>query len=115
MHIKLGTAPDSWGVWFADDPRQTPWLRFLDEVASLNYEWVELGPYGYMATDLAVLRPELAKRGLKIAANAVEGHLLPDPSAWPAFERELLASAERLAALGAPYIILIDSSYSNLR
>ena len=31
--VKLGVAPDSWGVWFADDPRQTPWTRYLDEVA----------------------------------------------------------------------------------
>src|SRR5215469_1290528 len=28
MSIKLGSAPDSWGVWFANDPRQTPWPRF---------------------------------------------------------------------------------------
>ena len=33
MNVKVGSAPDSWGVWFADDPRQTPWERFLDEVA----------------------------------------------------------------------------------
>ena len=30
--VKLGSAPDSWGVWYADDPQQTPWERFLDEV-----------------------------------------------------------------------------------
>jgi inosose dehydratase len=41
--IRLGTAPDSWGVWFADDPAQTPWSRFLDEVAEAGYEWIELG------------------------------------------------------------------------
>ena len=23
--LLLGSCPDSWGVWFADDPRQTPW------------------------------------------------------------------------------------------
>jgi len=33
------------GVWFADDPLQTPWERFLDEVADVGYEWLELGPY----------------------------------------------------------------------
>jgi inosose dehydratase len=27
--ITIGTAPGSWGVWFADDPRQTPWPRNL--------------------------------------------------------------------------------------
>ena len=28
--LRLGTCPDSWGVWFAEDPLQTPWERFLD-------------------------------------------------------------------------------------
>jgi inosose dehydratase len=31
--LRLGSCPDSWGVWFADDPSQTPWHRFLDELA----------------------------------------------------------------------------------
>jgi inosose dehydratase len=34
MNIQIGSAPDSWGVWFPDDPKQTPWQRFLDEVVS---------------------------------------------------------------------------------
>ena len=33
MDITIGTAPDAWGVWFPDDPKQTPWPRFLKEVA----------------------------------------------------------------------------------
>jgi len=44
MAIKVGSAPDSWGVWFAQDPRQVPWHRFLDEVAQAGYRYVELGP-----------------------------------------------------------------------
>ena len=44
--LLLGSCPDSWGVWLADDPRQTPWTRFLDEVAEVGYPWLELGPYG---------------------------------------------------------------------
>ena len=24
MKLKIGSAPDSWGVWFPDDPHQTP-------------------------------------------------------------------------------------------
>ena len=62
--LRLGTCPDSWGVWFADDPRQTPWTRFLDEVAEVGYPWLELGPYGYLPTDRARLSDELARRGL---------------------------------------------------
>ena len=40
--LALGSCPDSWGVWFADDPRQPPWQRFLDELAGVGYEWLEL-------------------------------------------------------------------------
>ena len=42
--IRVGSAPDSWGVWFPDDPQQVPWQRFLDEVSACGYEWIELGP-----------------------------------------------------------------------
>ena len=62
--LRLGTCPDSWGVWFADDPLQTPWARFLDEVAEVGYEWLELGPFGYLPTDPARLTEELGRRGL---------------------------------------------------
>ena len=26
--LALGTAPDSWGIWFPDDPQQPHWARF---------------------------------------------------------------------------------------
>ena len=47
--ILVGSAPDSWGVWFPDDPNQTPYTRFLDEVAAAGYRWIELGPFGVTA------------------------------------------------------------------
>jgi len=72
--LRLGTCPDSWGVWFADDPLQTPWQRFLDEVADVGYEWLELGPYGYLPTDPARLADELGRRGLKTAGGTMHGH-----------------------------------------
>jgi inosose dehydratase len=72
--LALGTCPDSWGVWFADDPLQTPWERFLDEVADVGYEWVELGPYGYLPTDPVQLTEEVSRRGLKVAGGTMHGH-----------------------------------------
>jgi inosose dehydratase len=72
--LALGSCPDSWGVWFADDPRQTPWKRFLDELAGVGYEYLELGPYGYLPTDPARLREELDKRGLTVAGGTMHGH-----------------------------------------
>ena len=47
-------------------PRQTPWSRFLDELAGAGYDWLELGPYGYLPTDPARLQDELAARDLKV-------------------------------------------------
>ena len=67
----IGTAPDSWGVWFPDDPQQTPWERFLDEVAESGYKWIELGPYGYLPTDPTRLAEELKSRDLQISAGTV--------------------------------------------
>ena len=64
MEIRIGSAPDSWGVWFVEDEKQTPWDRFLDEIQEAGYEWTELGPYGYLPTDLSTLRRELEKRNL---------------------------------------------------
>ena len=51
MNVRLGSAPAAWGVSFASDPKQTPWTRYLDEVAEAGYTWTELGPYGYLPTD----------------------------------------------------------------
>ena len=112
MSVTVGVAPDSWGVWFPSDPKQTPWHRFLDEVAAAGYEWIELGPYGYLPTDLPTLRAELERRGLKVAGSAVAGKL-EEPSDWPALEQQVLGAGELLAALGAQFLVLIDDPYSD--
>ena len=88
MKVTIGTAPDSWGVWFPDDPRQTPWQRFLDEVTEAGYKYIELGPYGYLPADLSVLRGDLEKRGLKVTGSFVIGDLA-DPAGWPKLELAL--------------------------
>lgn len=113
MKVTIGTAPDSWGVWFPSDPRQIPWQRYLDEAVAAGYEWTELGPYGYLPTDLPTLRAELEKRGLKVAATAVMGHL-EDDAAWPDLKRQVLGAGEALAALSGRFLVLIDDVYSDL-
>jgi hypothetical protein len=50
MSIPARFSPDSWGIWFASDPRQIEWPQFLDELAEAGYEWMELGLYGYRRT-----------------------------------------------------------------
>jgi inosose dehydratase len=113
MNIKIGSAPDSWGVWFPSDPKQTPWNRFLDEIVEAGYEWTELGPYGYLPTDSTQLTSELGKRGLKVSATFVM-KALEDPALWPDIEKEVLGVGELLAGLGAQYLLLIDDTHTNL-
>ena len=106
-------APDSWGVWFPSDPKQTPWQRFLDEIAEAGYEWTELGPYGYMPTDPNNLLAELDRRRLKVTAAFTMVHL-EDPAVWPELQRQMLGGGELAAALGGRFMVLIDDTYSNL-
>ena len=113
MQVQIGTCPDSWGVWFPEDDKQTPWNRCLDEMAEAGYEWTELGPFGYLPTDLETLRGELDKRGLKATASFAMAHL-EDPEAWPEVERQVNGFGELLQPLGAKYLVLIDDCYTNL-
>ena len=112
MEIKIGSAPDSWGVWFAEDEKQVPWDRFLDEIEEAGYQWTELGPYGYLPTDLTVLHKELQQRHLSVTSGFVMAPM-DDPDSWPELERQLLGAGELLAGLGAEYLVLIDDTYSD--
>lgn len=114
MKVRIGNAPDSWGVWFPDDPRQTPWSRFLDEIAEAGYEWTELGPYGYLPTDLKVLVPEVERRNLRVTGSFVMGDLANPGASWPDLERQLRGWGAALGALGAGFLVLIDDTYTDL-
>jgi sugar phosphate isomerase/epimerase len=109
-NLCLGSAPDSWGVWFPEDEHQVPYTRFLDELAAAGYQWLELGPYGYLPTDPALLAEELAVRGLKVSGGTAFG-ALHRPEAW----EETLAHVRRVTALtaaaGAHHLVLIPPMY----
>jgi inosose dehydratase len=104
--LRLGSCPDSWGVWFADDPAQTPWQRFLDELAQAGYEWLELGPYGYLPTDPARLRDEVDRRGLRVSGQAVFGGL-HNPDKWDSDLADARRVAELVVAMGGEYVVLL--------
>ena len=112
--LRLGTAPDSWGVWFSYDPRQVPWHRFLDEAAASGYEWIELGPYGYLPTDAEQLRDELGRRDLRLSGGAVFAGLHRGKEALDAAVEECLVEARLLTALGAQHLVLLPEGYSDL-
>ncbi|MFH8288633.1 sugar phosphate isomerase/epimerase family protein [Streptomyces sp. NPDC018059] len=107
--IRIGSAPDSWGVWFPEDPRQVPWRRFLDEVAASGYEWIELGPYGYLPTDPAELAGETARRGLKVSAGTVFTGLHHGPAVWERTWAHVAEIAALTQAMGAGHLVVIPS------
>ncbi|NML48960.1 TIM barrel protein [Streptomyces sp. R302] len=113
--IRIGSAPDSWGVWFPDDPRQVPWQRFLDEVAGAGYEWIELGPYGYLPTDPALLAEETSRRGLRVSAGTVFTGLHHGPAVWERTWAHVAENAALAQAMGAGHLVVIPSFWRDDR
>lgn len=110
MGMVFGTAPDSWGVWEPAHPSQPSWERFLDEVQAARYEYIELGPFGYLPTDPAQLSDELARRDVKLIAGTLIDDLhLPD-------KRDVLRERTRqiggvVSQLGGRFFVLIANLY----
>lgn len=113
--LRIGSAPDSWGVWFPDDEHQVPWQRFLDEVAGAGYSWIELGPYGYLPTDPARLTDEVARRGLAVSAGTVFTALHRGPDVWDSTWAHVEQVAELTRAMGAGHLVVIPSFWRDDR
>ncbi|GAA2515317.1 MAG: sugar phosphate isomerase/epimerase [Kocuria sp.] len=105
----IGTAPDSWGVWFPEDEKQTPWQRFLDEVVEAGYSWIELGPYGYLPTDPETLARELKARDLKISAGTVFTAFHRGAGTWDEAWEPARRVAELTAAMDAKHVVVIPA------
>ncbi|WP_018215507.1 sugar phosphate isomerase/epimerase family protein [Salinispora vitiensis] len=105
--IRVGSSPDSWGVWYANDPRQVPWPRFLDEVARAGFEWIELGPYGYLPTDPTRLAGETALRGLRVAAATLSTSLHRGHSGWQETWPRVAMTAALVRAVGGTCIVIM--------
>jgi inosose dehydratase len=104
--ITIGTAPDSWGVWFPSDPEQVPPEVFLREVADAGYEWIELGPYGYLPSDAAKLSEQLDEYGLGVLAGTVFEHL-HRPDSWDDVWTQVTNVAALTEAVGGKHIVVI--------
>jgi len=105
--IELATGPVSWGVDFADSPRNPPWEVVLDEIAASGLSALELGPVGYLPEDPATLREALNGRAL----TAV-GSFIFDDLHDPASAARILTEAERvaraIAAAEGRVMVIID-------
>ncbi len=108
MTIRIGNAPCSWGVEFADDPRNPTWQQVLQDCADAGYKGIELGPVGFMPEDPAVLGPALAKHDLELIGGVVF-RAFHDATLWDDVLDATHRTCRALTAHGAQHLVLIDS------
>lgn len=108
MAIRIGNAPCSWGVEFADVPRNPPWQSVLAECAGAGYRGIELGPVGYMPEDPDVLGEALDRHGLELIGGVVF-RPFHDPGKWHDVLDGAVRTCQALSAHGARHLVLIDS------
>ena len=113
--LRLGTAPDSWGIWFASDPHQVTWDVYLDEIARVGYVYTELGPQGFMPQDPEQLKDELAQRGLQVCGGTVFAGLHQGADALDKAIADFGREAKLLAAVGAEYLVHLPEQYTDMR
>ncbi len=108
MTIKIGNAPCSWGVEFADDPRNPSWQQVLDDCKAAGYDGIELGPIGFMPEDPSILGDALAMRGLQLIGGVVF-RPFHDAAKWDEVKDAAYRTCKSLVAHGAEHLVLIDS------
>ena len=118
MNIKITTAPCCWGVDDPKNPHLPEWTQVLYEAAQAGYKGIELGPYGYLPTDIERVSAELIKHDLYIVAGTLFDDLLSIEN-QPKLERQahdicrLITQLPQAATapqqkFATPYLVIID-------
>ena len=119
MICEFSSCPGSWGIEDSKNPDNTPWGIVLDQIRSIGFKALELGPYGYLPAEAATLTEELSKRDLQIVAGTLYDDLISEES----FDRivkktheicRILSSVPIAAPLenqkqSPPYYVIIDA------
>jgi len=118
MGINIGCAPCCWGVDDVKNPHLPDWKRVLQEASTAGYKGIELGPYGYIPLDVAVVRQELNARGLSITAGTIFDDLVAEANLPSLLKqtREICALIKQLPQLptepgqrfAVPYLVVMD-------
>jgi len=108
MSIRIGNAPCSWGVEFAQDERNPTWQSVLEQCSRAGYKGIELGPVGFMPEDPSQLADALAAHSLELIGGVVF-RAFHDKSQWDDVMDGAVRTCKALKAHGASHFVLIDS------
>lgn len=112
--IRIANAPCSWGVLeFESASKSATFDLVLDEIRDTGYAGTELGDWGFMPTDPAQLKQEVAARNLSLIAAFVPV-ALADPRTHDAGIATAVRTARLLKDAGATaaMIVLSDDNAS---
>lgn len=104
--IQVGNAPCSWGVIENVAGERGGYAQVLDEMREAGFAGTELGDWGFMPTDPAALRQELAARDLQLVASWVSV-FLHDANRHAASEADAVRTARLLAEVGGPENLIV--------
>ncbi|MGB0438768.1 MAG: TIM barrel protein [Paracoccaceae bacterium] len=108
MTIRIGNAPCSWGVEFADDPRNPAWKQVLAENNAAGYRGIELGPIGFMPEDPVELGEALSEYDQDLIGGVVF-RPFHDADKWDEVLDASVRTCKALVAHNAQHLVLIDS------
>jgi inosose dehydratase len=113
--IQIGNAPCSWGTLEFEGlaGERVSWPTMLDELRETGYAGTELGDWGFLPSEPAVLRRELGRRGITLTGAFVPV-ALRDAAAHSAGEAAALRVARLLHDAGdpeqPPFLVLADEN-----
>jgi inosose dehydratase len=113
--IHVGNAPCSWGNLEFEGlgENKLTYSRMLDELVEAGYTGTELGDWGFMPTEPAMLRSELSKRNL-IMTGAFVPVAFRQRAAYAEGEARAVRTAQLLAAvkseIAPPFLVLADDN-----
>ena len=107
MSIKLANSPCSWGVAYADSASNPHWKKVTKEIIEAGYHYSELGPYGYMPTDVEEIQSHIDSINLKIIGGFIFDNLHIS-NEHDLINKKIIKTCDLLKKLNAEFYVIID-------
>ncbi len=107
MSIKLANSPCSWGVDYADAASNPHWKKVTKEIVEAGYNYSELGPYGYMPTNIEEIKLHIDSINLKIIGGFIFDNLHISKE-HDSINKKIIATCGLLQKLNAEFYVIID-------